>query len=246
MPASVTVHSKKKEEQDALVLRNIGLAKSIALEIYSMMPRNTVSLDDLMQDGMVGLITAARHFNPTVSLHFKAYAKRCIQGHIKDKLRDHDYLSRQARKFRIEFENATLELTEKFRKYPSLEEVKKFLKISDRTWESSSFALTTSLISLSNPIHEDQPAARADQVISHEPDPEIVLQQAEFHELLWNAILLLRPRYQLVLIYYYVEDLSMKDIATRLDIVESRVSQLHKAALIELRSLFTDIGKNAF
>jgi RNA polymerase sigma factor for flagellar operon FliA len=236
----VTTKSKPKydgakEVADQLVLNHLGIARAIALHIYSTIPVH-VELDDLIHSGLIGLLDAATKYDPSKHVQFPSYARYRIRGAIFDSLRKLDVASRDLRRRLKEIETVTRELNATLRYSPTEVEIAAHMHIDiaqlrKLMLEGRGVAQVSTSFSSSD-----------DDVLEHEfegrPDtrPDVMFSVIQLRSVLDKAMLPLRPRQQQVVQAYYAGCKTMKEIGLFLGINESRVSQLHKSALIKMRT----------
>src|SRR5438034_7865469 len=118
-----------KEERDALILENLPQVHLIARRIHDKLPES-VSLDDLVSTGVVGLITAVDHFDPTQNVKLKTYAEHKIRGAILDSLRELDWAPRPKRKKAKQIEAAISSAEQRLHRTPTEDEVARELSLS--------------------------------------------------------------------------------------------------------------------
>ena len=224
--------TSKLSERDQLILTHLKLVKAIAIRVRQNLPAH-VDLDDLVNAGVLGLIDAATKFTAEKQVAFSTYAKHRIRGAILDSLRDSDSASRDLRKRYRAVEAATRALTGELNRIPSEAEVAERLGIDvDRLRETMLALNAIGDISantrwadhnedLPEPEHQSGPKTRPDAMWADE----------ERRCVLDRAMTSLPERYRKVVVLYYTNEMTMKDIGVILGINESRVSQIHKAAL---------------
>src|SRR3989454_11658482 len=117
------------EERDRLILENLPQVRLIARRIHDKLPES-VSLDDLISTGVVGLITAVDHFDPAQNVKLKTYAEYKIRGAILDSLRELDWAPRQKRKKAKRIEAAINTAEQRLHRTPTEEDVAGELKLT--------------------------------------------------------------------------------------------------------------------
>lgn len=228
--------------RDTLILQYTPLVKYV-LGRLSIVTTAIADNDDMISAGTVGLIEAVGRFDPSLGVKFETYAIRRIRGAMFDELRRADRLSRSVRTHQRELEQATEALREKLGREPEEQEVAQALGLSlDRyhTIVSDSAWVTVSLDKLLHPDNEND-----NYLESELPDPRAAdaAASAEHNDSvrrLGTAIQALPDRDQLLLSLYYKEELTQREIATVLEISESRVCQLHARTLKSLRAALTE------
>ncbi|MCL4855073.1 MAG: sigma-70 family RNA polymerase sigma factor, partial [Bryobacteraceae bacterium] len=182
-------------------------------------------------------------YDPEKNVQFSSYAKHRIKGAILDSLRQLDWASRDLRKRHRQMEAATRELAATLQRNPTESEVAERLGIETGRWRQMMLDLrNVGLVSASSrgTDHEDLPAPE----FPAKPDsqPDTICAREELRGLLNLALQELPERYQKVVVLYYSNELTMKEIGGMLGINESRVSQIHKSALERMAAALESAG----
>lgn len=241
--AAVAFIQLSKEEQDQLVNDHLKLVRAIAINIANTLPIH-VDKEDLIQAGRVGLIDAASKYNPVKNVYFGTYAKHRICGAIVDHIRSLDWASRDSRRKLSAYEKGVNELRNRLEREPSQEEVMHWLQLNhQQIVELQQFQI------LSN----SEMVAGEEHIVPQIHDrecklPDEICIAAETAKLLRVAASFLPDRYCKVIKMYYWDELTMHEIGEKLHINESRVSQIHKSALLKIRDRLAEKGltSNAF
>ena len=223
-------HSRIGDEE---ILQLLPMVRQIARRAVSYL-NPTMSFEDLVSAGTVGLLKAARDFDASHQAEFKTYAFIRIKGAVLDELRRASLLpSGVNRQIRTALE-LSRKIAEQTGKPPADEELAEKLGIPvEEIHELFESARAQRFLSL-DALSEEQPAL-ADLLPAVQTDaPDSLLEKAELVEELAEAIQELDERRVQVIVLYYHEHLTMKQIAEVLEITESRVSQLHASALFSL------------
>ncbi len=217
-------------------MTHCGLVKAIAHQIHATLPGH-VELDDLIQAGTLGLIDAADKFDPAKQIQFSGYAKFRIRGAILDSLRELDTASRDLRRRAKKAVHATAELQAILHREPTEDELAARLNLAvSQLRILLRDGNNAGLISISHY------SARKDKVEDFDIEaaggtrPDRIHAFTEMREKLEHAMMSLRPRHRQVVQSYYLAQQNMKEIGRSMGINESRVSQLHKAALASLQT----------
>jgi RNA polymerase sigma factor FliA len=231
-------------ERERLILENMPQVKLIARRIHDRVPSN-ISLDDLISTGVVGLISAIDRYDPTQGVKLKTYAEYKIRGAILDSLRQLDWAPRQQRKRARLIESATAQLQQAAGREPSEEEISAFLGIDPtelREWSNEANSLSVGSLDAS----WDEPGSEAINSVSdcEQHWPSKLLEKAELNRLLVRAVDRLPQPERTVLSLYYLEELTLREIATVMEVHESRVSQLKTQGISRLRSLLDKCWPN--
>jgi RNA polymerase sigma factor FliA len=218
-------------DRDRMVLEHLALVKVIAMRVRGHLPGN-VDLDDLVHAGILGLIDAASKYSLDRQVAFPAYAKHRIKGAILDSLRQLDWASRDMRRRHRQVEAATRELASELKRHPTENEVAQKLGLDESHWRSMMLDLrNVGLISASTRSIDSEDLPPPDFPCEPETHPDSICAREQLRSVLAAAIHTLPERYQKVVSWYYTKEMTMSEIGGILGINESRVSQIHKAAL---------------
>lgn len=228
--------------RDEVVVEHLPLVRAIAVRVHENLPVH-VDLDDLIHAGVMGLMDAATKYDREKKVAFSAYAKHRIKGAILDSLRQLDWASRDLRRRHKQLEAVTRELAAELHRQPTEEEIAARMGVELPRWRQMMIELrNVGLISAStrNNDQEDLPAPDFPAQASEQPDRICV--QRELKSRLGTAMESLPSRYRQVVTLYYTNDMTMKEIGTIMGINESRVSQIHKAALEKMAAYLEGEG----
>jgi RNA polymerase sigma factor for flagellar operon FliA len=193
-----------------------------------------LSYEDLVSAGAVGLIKAAHDYEPAYRAEFKTYAYIRIRGAILDELRNFSLLPANVDKQIREATQISLEITNQTGKVPTDEQLAEKLKITvDKLYQTFKNARTKHFVS-SDSSTESSPSLGSSLAAANTLAPDQQLEQNELIDKLTEAIQQLNERQRQIIILYYQQELTMKQIAEVFDITEPRVSQLHASALFSL------------
>jgi RNA polymerase sigma factor for flagellar operon FliA len=221
--------------RERLILEHCGIAKAIALQIHKTLPVH-VDLDDLTQVGLMGLLDAAKKYDPTKQVDFSCYAKHRIRGAILDSLRELDTASRDRRRWLKRIETARHELRATLQRDPTETEVAERLDTDVSHLRKIMREVHTARQISTSYSPPDETPMEHEYEGRPETRPDHVFSRAELRGALEKAMKHLRPRQRQVVRAYYSEQKTMKEIGYSLGINESRVSQLHKAALANMQT----------
>jgi RNA polymerase sigma factor FliA len=223
-------------ERDELILQELPRVRYIAKRIHDRLPPS-VSLDDLIHIGILGLMEAIQHYDPGKHVDLGAYAKHRIRGAILDSLRDLDWGPRMLRKKGRDLDHVRDCLQSKLGRAAEETELAKEAGVTVKELRH----LEESLLRLGlSALHEQEIDDEKGESLEQRPataelDPFSICLRGEVKELLQEAIGELPERERQVLAPYYYEELTMKEVGMVLGVGEARVSQLHSAALGRLR-----------
>jgi RNA polymerase sigma factor for flagellar operon FliA len=227
--------------RDELIVENLPLVRYV-LGRLTLPPMDDEIYNDLLGQGVLGLIDAVDRFEPKRGLRFSTYATLRIRGCILDALRAMDILPRGARRRVKDIERAITRLRTKLGREPQDKEVASALDMDLKSYQSALVEANCAVLSLDTLFEADDENSSSlrDYLYDDEsPGPEDLAQDGEMQGLLTEAILQLSQRTQILLALYYYEGLTMKEIGEILELSESRVSQLHARAVANLRTKLT-------
>ncbi len=230
------------QRRDQLILDHMPLVTAIAAHIQKSVPVH-IELDDLIHAGLMGLFDAATKYRHDKEVAFPTYAKHRIRGAILDSLRRQDWASRDLRKRYKQLEAVTRELTAKLQRPPTEADLAAAMKLSTRRWQ----ALMVDFRSLGLAAVQQHANDREEYMppdAASEPGlaPDRMFARTELRGKLAQAMQSLPERYRQVVQLYYERDLTMKEIGGMLGVNESRVSQIHKAALERMQTALNSDG----
>lgn len=234
--------------REALIKKYAPLVKYVAGKIAVGMP-NTVEFDDLVSFGSIGLIDAVERYDPDRDIKFKTYAVTRIRGSIYDELRSQDWVPRSMRKKMKEIERATQALEAKFNRNASDTEIAREAGMEENEYRHIMTKIQeSSVISLNDCWYlgdDSDEISVADTLESPESlNPDVLAERDEVRTTIIETLKTLPEKEKQVLILYYYEDLTLKEIGAVLEVTESRVSQLHTQAIRDLRHKLDDLKKN--
>jgi RNA polymerase sigma factor for flagellar operon FliA len=222
---------ERMSERDRLILENLPLVRAIAVRVSESLPVH-VDVDDLAHAGIMGLMDAAAKYDSTKQVTFRAYAKHRIKGAILDSLREMDWASRDLRRRHKQLEAITRELSAAMERNPTEAEIAEKMGMDIERWRQVAIELRMmGLLSASTRAPEDENQSTPEFPAGDELNPDVIAKQRQLRSFLSEAMKMLPDRYQTVIGLYYVGGKTMREIGDRMGINESRVSQIHRAAL---------------
>jgi len=237
-PIWVTYKKTKDENlRNLLIERYMPLVRSISERLLSTLPKS-IELDDLTSAGVFGLIDAIDGFDIDRGIKFKTYCTTRIRGSILDELRSQDWVPRLVRLKAHKIERAYKALETKFGRKPTDFEMAQTLEISMQEYtQMVEESCAVSVFSLNDKWEEEEDDSAVSKVEvlqdRNSEDPIDALNQKDVFDFITRH---LSEKERLVLIMYYYEGLTMKEIGEVLDLTESRICQIHSAVLERLHS----------
>ena len=233
--------------REAFIKQYAPLVKYVAGKVAIGMPNN-VEFDDLVGFGVFGLIDAIDKYDPDKNVKFKTYAVTRIRGAIFDELRLIDWVPRSVRQKTREIEAVISALEAQLGRTATDQEIAGALGMDETEYMKVIQKISgTSIISLNDLWYsgdENDKVSIGDSIESPSSyNPDVMVVNEEIRRVIVEAINELPEKEKKILVLYYYEDLTLKDIGKVLDVTESRVSQLHTKAILHLRSKLTNIRK---
>jgi RNA polymerase sigma factor for flagellar operon FliA len=231
------------ERRNELVMAELQQVYYCAKRIRERLPKH-VDLEDLVQAGMVGLIEASNKFDPTNDAQFSTFASFRIRGAILDSLRKLDWGPRALRRKGREISASRSRITSELGRQATTDEVAADLSISIEEFHSTVGQLDGLVVLGSSVETSDELGADFDLIESAPDktgnDPLELCLRGENRALLASALESLPPRQQQLIHCYYVEDLTMREVALIFGVGTARISQLHAKALSKLRAFLSE------
>jgi len=233
--------------REAFIKQYAPLVKYVAGKVSVGMPNN-VEFDDLVGYGVFGLIDAIDKYDPDRNIKFKTYAVTRIRGAIFDELRLIDFVPRSVRQKTREIELTISSLEAQLGRTATDQEIASAMRMDEAEYMKTMQKISgTSIISLNDLWYSGDDNDKVSIVDSIESpsslNPDVVVVNEEIRRVIVEAINELPDKEKKILVLYYYEDLTLKDIGRVLQVTESRVSQLHTKAILHLRSKLTNIRK---
>lgn len=228
--------SKNSEIREELIMEYAPLVKIIAGRL-SMYLGNNVEYEDLVSNGIFGLIDAIDKFDYGKGIKFETYASLRIRGAILDQIRKMDWIPRTLRQKQKKIDTAYGKLEKELGRPATDEEVAAELEITlDEFYSWEGQAKTSGLVSLEECLEQ------GDEVFSDTSNkgrfegPEQVVEKKELKILLAESLNVLTEKERKVILLYYYEELTLKEISAIMEVSESRISQLHTKALQKMKT----------
>ena len=222
---------KSQTSINDLIQGNLDLVKKIAWQLHGRV-QNIVEVEDLIQQGMEGLVHAAQKYSPKEGVNFSQYAQLRIRGSIIDFLRKNSNLCRTTIKKKQEFERSRLDLEKKLNRQATEQELIDSLGISDDEFNYWKKAFEANVVQSLDTAYNEFSILFASQ----DDNPESSLQNKELKNQIKEALGVLNQREALVAQLYYVEELNVYEIAEVLEISTGRISQIKKSIIGKLRN----------
>ncbi|NMS89654.1 FliA/WhiG family RNA polymerase sigma factor [Clostridioides difficile] len=221
--------------REELIKENMPLVKSIARKFF--IPGKGFEYQDLVNSGVIGLIDAINKFDVEKGAKFSSYSYIKIKSAILDEIRNQSPISKHNLTKVNKYNRVIEKLQAELLREPTSHEIANELNISKKQLNDIESNIDMlNIVSLNHVIFEDTNETIQD-VISYREDytPANIIEEEEKLDILSKAISNLREKEKLILSLYYYEDLNLKEIGKVLGVSESRVSQLHRKSIRNLK-----------
>ena len=231
-------HKTRSEESRNLLMEHYTyIVKYSAERLYSKLP-DKIELDDLISAGIFGLMDAIDAFDPDRGVKFETYCSPRIRGSILDELRSMDWVPRLVRARAHQLSKATQSLEAHLGRLPTEKETAAELKLNKEEFERlrrDANAVTQVSLNTKYSDGDGEKDIREIDVIKDQrsENPLIEAQKRDLKGLLTKG---LTRAERLIIVLYYYEEMTMKEIGATLDLSESRVSQMHSSIVSRLKA----------
>ena len=229
--------TRSPEIREKIILEYAPLVKVVAGRLSMYLGYN-VEYEDLVSYGIFGLIDTIDKFDCMKDVKFETYASLRIRGAILDQIRKMDWIPRTIRQKQKRIDAAIKEIETQYGRSATDEEIATLLGITDEEyldWQSQ--MKITNVVSLNEFLEQgsEVPNEAGSTKSAAFDSPEEILERDELKKMLEQALELLTEKERKVIVLYYYEDLTLKEISNILEVSESRISQLHTRALQKMR-----------
>ncbi len=227
--------------RNALIEQYLPLVRYHAERVWSRLP-DEVELDDLTSSGVFGLMDAIDAYDPSRGVKFETYCVPRIRGAMLDELRNMDWVPRLVRSRARKLSEANKELSNRLGRMPSQEELATHLQMDQAELARvMNDANAVNLVSLNKKWFETDGSKDVSEIDLVEDerseDPTSNLQKADLIRMVTKG---LNRNERMIIILYYYEEMTMKEVGATLDLSESRVSQMHSAIVARLQQQLKD------
>ncbi len=229
--------SQEVTAREWLVVHYASLVKFVAGRLAAGLPKS-VDTGDLVSAGVFGLMNAIDKFDPSQGFKFETYAVPRIRGAILDGLRALDWVPRSVRSRSRSVQDAIAQLEHELGRTPTDEEIASELKITVEELEKWLADIAAGSVGPLDHVAMDNAPVEADAHLQ----PGRAMEEGELRDAMRSEISRLPEREQAILILYYEDGLTLAEIGEALGVTESRVSQIHTKAVLQLRSRLAAAG----
>lgn len=239
--------TKSPSIREKFIRQYMPLVKYVAGKVAVGMPSN-VEFDDLVGYGQFGLLDAINKYDTSKNVKFKTYAVTRIRGAIFDELRQIDWVPRSVRQKSREIEDAIASLESRLGRTASNAEIAESLNMTEEDYNRTVMKVSgTSILSLNDVWYagddNDNMSIGNNIEAPSSLNPDIMAEREAVKKVIAEAINELPEKEKMVIVLYYHEDLTFKEIGDVLEVSESRISQLHAKANLRLRAKLTNLRK---
>ena len=233
---SISYKTVNAEDKETLIKSCLNLVKKIAWHYHGRV-KNIIEIDDLIQIGMLGLVTAADNFIEKPGVTFSSYARIRIKGEIVDFLRKNSNLCRSTIINKQRYDKIFENLQKKLNREPQNNELVEELNIDINELHKWKEAFAANKLESIDAVYDEFSI----WFLSKENDPEEKFNELELRNALLNALKKLEKIEALIIQLYYVEELNVYEIAKILELTNGRISQIKSLAIKKLRNEIKNI-----
>ena len=219
-----------KPNTNQLINDHINLVKKISWHLHGRV-NSIIDIEDIIQIGMLGLISAAQNYVPQKNASFASYASIRVKGEILDYLRKSSNLDRTTISIKKDSEKAINILRNKLGREPFLNEIADELGMSPEKYQEWSHAFEASVIKSLEDSYDDY----SSWFVTNDLNPEEQLNNVELRNNLKESLKKLEGKEALVIQLYFVEELNIYEIAEVMEVTTGRVSQIKTSAIKKIR-----------
>ena len=219
-----------KPNINQLIYDHTNLVKKISWHLHARV-NSIIDIEDIIQIGMIGLISAAQNYIPQKNASFASYASIRVKGEILDFLRRSSNLDRTTITIKKNSEKAINNLRNKLGREPFEDEIASELGMSSQKYLEWSHAFEASVVKSLEDSYDDY----SNWFITHDLNPEEQINEVELRANLREALKTLEGKEALIIQLYFVEELNIYEIAEVMDVTTGRVSQIKTSAIKKIR-----------
>jgi RNA polymerase sigma factor for flagellar operon FliA len=232
--------TKSRALRNQLVEHYLPLVKGVAERVSSRLPK-FIDPDDLMSAGIFGLLKAIDNYDPFRGTRFETYCRLRVKGSMLDELRSQDWIPREARNREAKLNSAVSKLKDGLGREPSDQEIASSLDITIDELKDIILHVTISNIIPLNVSELDHYTGSgmdlSERLPLFEDEPSEIAHKNEIVDLIYNSLSQIE---KMIIMFYYHEGLTMKEIGEVLQISESRVCQIHTRLLDRLKDRYAE------
>ncbi len=229
-----------KSLRDTLIVQYIYLVRFVVGRVRVTLPA-TISVEDIAGYGIEGLISAIERYTIQKNTRFETYALIRIRGAIIDRIREEDFLPRSVRQKIKEIKKAEEVLKQELGRIPTTTEIANYLDMDvDKVNQIMSEDTTITSIYEKKGASEDSVEIIDTIQDTKKLNPQEKAEEDSTKKELERALKMLPERERIIMVLYYQENMTLKDIGATIDVSESRVCQLHAQAIVKLKNILAE------
>ncbi len=229
-----------KAARDTLIVQYIYLIRYVVGRVKVTLPA-TISIEDIAGYGVEGLINAIERYSPQKNTRFETYALIRIRGAILDRIRAQDFLPRSVRKKIKDIKAAQEKLKQELGRMPTTTEVANFIDMEPEK-VNQLLAEDTTMTSLYDKRGNTEDSVEIIDTIQDENklNPQEKAEEQNVKQELEKALKRLPERERIIMVLYYQENMTLKEIGATINMSESRVCQLHAQGIMKLKNILSE------
>ena len=229
-----------KNFRDTLIVQYIYLIRYVVGRVKVTLP-STISIEDIAGYGVEGLINAIERYSPQKNTRFETYALIRIRGAILDKIRAQDFLPRSVRKKIKDIKNAQEHLKQELGRMPTTSEIASYMDMEPEKVLQLLSEDTTMTSIYDKKGNTDDSVEIIDTIQdTNKLNPQEQAEEQNVKQELEKALRRLPERERIIMVLYYQENMTLKEIGSTINMSESRVCQLHAQAIMKLKNILSE------
>ena len=234
------LNNRDKESRDKLIVQYIYLIRYVVGRVKVTLP-STISIEDIAGYGVEGLINAIERYSPQKNTRFETYALIRIRGAIIDKIRSQDFLPRSLRQKIKVLKEAQEYLKQELGRMPTTQEIANYVDMpTDKVNQLLSEDVVITSIYEKKGTSDDSMEIIDTIEDSNRLNPQEEAEDKNIKQELENALQRLPERERIIMVLYYQENMTLKEIGVTLDMSESRACQLHAQGIMKLKNILSE------
>lgn len=234
------LNKTNKQLRDTLIIQYLYLVRYVISRVKVSLPA-TVSIEDVAGYGIEGLINAIERYTVQRNSRFETYALIRIKGAIYDKIRDEDFLPRSVRRKIKEIKSVQEQLKQDLGRYPTTKEVADYMDMEPEKILQL-LSEDTTITSIYDKKGSSEESVEIIDTIQDtaKSDPMEQIEEKNVKKELESALKRLPERERAIMVLYYQENMTLKEIGEAINISESRVCQIHAQAIMKLKNILSE------
>lgn len=229
-----------KSARDILIVQYIYLIRYVVGRVKVTLPA-TISIEDIAGYGVEGLINAIERYSPQKNTRFETYALIRIRGAILDRIRAQDFLPRSVRKKIKDIKTAQEQLKQELGRMPTTQEVAQYIDMEpEKVIQLLSEDTTMTSIYDKKGSNEDSIEVIDTIEDTNKLNPQEQAEEKNVKHELEKALSRLPERERIIMVLYYQENMTLKEIGETINMSESRVCQLHAQGIMKLKNILSE------